>query len=146
MRPQNGLFIFLEKTHSERSWKSSTILPKKLQQQQQILKIVKVFACGNKNLRHLRRFRVFEFFSSFGFFFICFFFSFSFCFPIFFQFSCFLFFCIIFFFLSQPSEQTPKPIKIVEHLLPFVKMTISFCDYSILGFRWTGGGCQERPI
>ena len=73
----------------------------------------------------------FSFFFSFAFFvfrmFLCFFFSF------------FLFFLFsfvassFFFFLFQPSEQTPKPVKIVEQLVPFVKMTISFCENSILG-------------
>ena len=107
---------------------------KKLQQQRQTLEIVEVFACENKNLRHLRRFRIFEFFfiwnfSFFHLFFLFFFFLFSdFFFFLFFLFS---FCCIIFFF--QSSEQTPKPVKIVEQLVPFVKMTISFCENSIFG-------------
>ena len=88
---------------------------------------------------------IFDDFAFFEFFFIwnfSFFFSFAFffCFPnvslfLFSFFSIFLVFfcCIIFFFLFQPSEQTPKPVKIVEQLVPFVKMTISFCENSILG-------------
>ena len=76
-------------------------------------------------------FAFFEF-SSFGIFSFVFSFLFLFVFRFFFIFFLvFLFFASSFFF--QSSEQTPKPVKIVEQLIPFVKMTISFCENSILG-------------
>ena len=89
-------------------------------------------------------------FSSFGIFHFSFLllFLFSECFLFLFSFFLFFLFSFVassFFFFFQPSEQTPKPVKIVEQLVPFVKMTISFCENSILGL-WTGGGGQERPI
>ena len=70
-------------------------------------------------------FSIFSFFAS-SFFYVSCFFS---CFPFF----IFVFF-FFFFFFFQSSEQTPKPDKNRPEVT-VVKMTISFCEYSIFGPR-----------
>ena len=71
MRPQNGLLIFLgtETLSETKSWTSSRILTKKIQQQRQTLETVEDFACEAK-LFHL--FIIFSFFHFFIFSFISF--------------------------------------------------------------------------
>ena len=84
---------------------------------------------------HLFFFFDFLHFSIFLVFFLFFSLFFVFPFPLF----LFLHFFHFLFFIFQSSEQTPKSNK-NRRTVPFVKMTISFCESSMLGSRWTVGG------
>ena len=64
--------------------------------------------------------------------FVVFHFFFSFVFPR----SFFFLLRFLLFFLFPSSKQTPKPEK--NRTVPTVNMTISFCENSIFGPRWTG--------
>ena len=68
--PQNGLLIFLWKeTQSEtKSWKSSKISTKKLQQQRFTLEIVEDFACEDISGLFFYFFSILHFFNNFSFF------------------------------------------------------------------------------
>ena len=55
-----------------------------------------------------------------------------------FSFSFFIFFSSSFFSFCELFEQTPKPAKNRPEV-PIVKKTISSCENSIFGPRWTGG-------
>ena len=60
--PKILLLIFSMKTHSEKSWKSSRISSKKLQQQRQTLEIVEDLACEDNTFQNFRDFAFVFFF------------------------------------------------------------------------------------
>ena len=146
----------MEKTYSEKSWKSSRIASKqKLQQQRQPLEIVEDFAWKLSKITHFPFFvfplflyvlfifsiltLLFQFFFSFVFSFCpyfssSFFFSkFSFLFPFFPFFHLLLLFLLTFF--GCPSRR--QKLKNSREIL-MIKMTIFLCENLICGPRWTG--------
>ena len=153
-RSQNGLLIFVnEKTHSEKSLTSLRISSKKSYNNGKSCKSSRILNVKSKNWEIFRDFACFECFfsfffifsfcSSFAFFFFSIFFFyflfslifFSFFFNFFFFFFFHLLFLFLFFIFKLPSRRQNQ--KKNRRTVPIVKRTISFCENSICGSRWT---------